>query len=200
MRDGRHFGPALATANLLMLAVYTFVVVVAYAVEGGDVADFLPRSMPAGAAKAAVNLLLAFTSSVSYVITGQPLHRRIHLALSPTTADAHGAGAAARWAAISAATLAGSYAVAVAIPFFGDFQALLGALTGAPIMFGWPAFFYLRGCAAKGVAPLAIDRCVGYVFLCVFLPLFTVLGTASALKDIVHDWGGEKAPFECDAS
>ena len=84
MRDARRFGAAVAAANTLMFAVYTFVTVAAYAVDGRHVADFLPSSMPAGPAKSTVSILLAFTSAVSYVITGQPLHRRIHLAISPS--------------------------------------------------------------------------------------------------------------------
>ena len=40
--------------------------------------------------------------------------------------------------------LAFAFLVANAIPFFDDFQNLLGSLTGAPILFGWPAFFYVR--------------------------------------------------------
>ena len=39
--------------------------------------------------------------------------------------------------------LAFGFVVANAIPFFEDFQNLLGSLTGAPILFGWHAFFYL---------------------------------------------------------
>ena len=67
-------------------------------------------------------------------------------------------------------------------------------------MFGWPALFYLRGCALKKASPARTDRCVCYLYLYLFLPLFTLLGTASAMRDIVHDWREESSPLECDAS
>ena len=40
--------------------------------------------------------------------------------------------------------LAFSVVVAVAVPFFSDMQQLLGALIGAPVVFGLPSFFYLQ--------------------------------------------------------
>ena len=39
-------------------------------------------------------------------------------------------------------------------------------------MFGWPALFYLRGCALKKASPARTDRCVCYLYLYLFLPLF----------------------------
>jgi len=55
-----------------------------------------------------------------------------------------------RWFGVSLACLMFSILVANGIPFFSELQALLGSLTGAPILFGWPAFFYLRSCHMRG--------------------------------------------------
>jgi vesicular inhibitory amino acid transporter len=88
--------------------------------------------------------------------------------------------------------------VANAIPFFSDFQSLLGALTGAPIVFGWPALFYLRGCHLNGKRVSLLDRLCCGVFLCVFLPMFTSLGTINAIHSIVTDWSNLGLPFACN--
>jgi len=81
--------------------------------------------------------------------------------------------------------------------FFADFQDLLGNLFGAATVFGWPAFFYLRG---RGLRRLPISRfdklmCGTYLLLC--MPLFTGLGTVNSILKIVDDWGTLGKPFEC---
>ena len=77
----------------------------------------------------------------------------------------------------------------------------LGALTGAPILFGYPALFYLRGAARRGVRVALGDRVACAVFLAVCLPLFTVLGTADAVREIASGWGEDPAgPFACAAN
>ena len=84
------------------------------------------------------------------------------------------------------------------IPFFGAFQNLLGALTGAPIVFGWPALFYLRGCGLNGVSASRADLLACGLYLCLFLPVFTGLGTANALQDLVEDWNATNGGvFRC---
>ena len=42
------------------------------------------------------------------------------------------------------------FVVSNAIPFFSDVQNLIGSLLGAPIVFGWPAAFFVRGCWLHG--------------------------------------------------
>ena len=154
--------------------------------------------MPPGPLRTAAGLLLAFHTAVSYLVTAQPLHRAYHRLLAPSTADAPSAAAAARWLALSAAQLAAGFVVATALPFFAPFQSLLGALTGAPILFGYPALFYLRGAARRGVRVALGDRVACAVFLAVCLPLFTVLGAVSAARDVARDWGELGGPFSCE--
>ena len=86
---------------------------------------------------------------------------------------------------------------AASCPFFADFQNLLGSVTGAPIVFGFPALFYLRACQLHGKRVSRVDAVGCAVFLGVFLPMFTVLGTVTALRDIAEDWADNGAPFEC---
>lgn len=149
------------------------------------------------------------------------MHRAYHSTICATTVDKSGAQAALHWFVVSGAQLMGSLLLANAIPFFSDIQNLLvclalllrrhakegmadseaprlqGTLTGAPIVFGWPAFFYLRGAYLKGLPVRWSDKLICGIYLCIFLPIFTILGTINAVKDIVVDVESTKAPFQC---
>ena len=89
------------------------------------------------------------------------------------------------------------FVVSNAIPFFADVQNLIGSLLGAPIVFGWPAAFFVRGCWLHGKRMTWADKVGCAVFLGVFLPMFTVLGTINAVQDIINDWAILGQPFEC---
>ncbi len=202
MQEPRSFPRALYVANGLMGLVYTASVAVGYGVCGSSVARFLPDSLPAGPAKTALSALLTFHVGVAYLITGQPLHRNYHRSLFPATADESGPLAATHWLLLTLGQLAFGFFVANAIPFFADFQNLLGTLTGAPIVFGWPALFYLRGHQLlddpkERESLSCTDGILCALFLLVFLPLFTVLGTLNACRDIMHDWNELGRPFAC---
>ena len=67
----------------------------------------------------------------------------------------------------------------------------------APIVFGWPAFFYLRSSKVHGRRVGLTDRVICGLFLAVFLPLFTVLGTIDAVRSIVDDLSSSGGPFQC---
>ena len=91
-----------------------------------------------------------------------------------------------------------AFLVANVIPFFADVQDLLGNILGAPTVFGWPAFFFLRGSALRGRPVATVDRVVCTFFLLVLLPAFTLLGTANAVLVLVEDLkGATLAPFQC---
>mmetsp|Transcript_4439 Transcript_4439/g.9707 ORF Transcript_4439/g.9707 Transcript_4439/m.9707 type:complete len:125 (+) Transcript_4439:304-678(+) len=107
------------------------------------------------------------------------------------------AASPSRRSVITIASLALSYVIANAVPFFSDVQGLLGALTGAPIVFGWPALFFLTACHKNNVAVPRVDRLCCCVSLFLFFPLFTVLGVVNALKDIDLDWTHNGGPFSC---
>lgn len=197
MRDSRQFSFSLTVANSVMMVVYTFISAIAYATHGTDIKGFLPASMREGPPKVAVNVMVAFIAIVSYLVTGQPLHRLIHFSLSPQTVDTPSAAAAGWWLVITSVLLLFSFVVANAIPFFEDLQALLGALTGAPIVFAFPALFYLRGCHLKRVRVAPFDKAACYAYAGVFFPLFTILGVVNALELIARHSGSHGAPFSC---
>ena len=110
-------------------------------------------------------------------------NREVHRLLFPRTADGAGAATAAHWLLLTVGQLLFGYVVANAVPFFADFQAFLGALMGAPFVFGFPALFCLRASALRGQRVPLGDHVACAVFLAVCLPLFTVLGAVSAARD-----------------
>ena len=112
-----------------MIAVYTVAVVVGYGARGDAVQGFLPNSMPPGPLRTCVSVLLAFHVAVAYIITGQPLHRTLHLHFSPATADGDGVAAALHWLCVTVSILAFGFVVANAIPFFAAFQVNRPALS-----------------------------------------------------------------------
>lgn len=196
MRQPRHFPRAVVCANSALVGVYALTSIVGYGAMGDGVAPFLPSSMPPGVLRRATGLLLAFHVGVGCMIIAQPLHRALHLACFPRSAGG-GDGAAAHWALLSCCSLLLAIVVANAVPFFADFQNLIGSLLGAPILFGGPAALYLRACTLhrRPVPPVEAAVCYAYVLL--LTPLFSLLGTANAVLDIVAHWEQMAEPFAC---
>jgi len=153
------------------------------------VPGFLPDVMPPGFGRALVGVLLAFHIGVAYLITAQPLHRFLHSVLFPRSVDSTTSSARVHWALISVGYLLVGFVLTNVVPFFADVQALIGSLTGAPIVYGWPAFFYVRACRLH-FAPLTLRSvdgalCAWYLLVCT--PVLTVLGTVGSLRDIAED-------------
>ena len=122
MKRPSEFPYALLVANGIMVAAYIGICIVGYGFHGEGVAGFLPDTLPEGAPRSVVGLLLCYHTMVSYLLTGQPLYRCVHLALFPATADATGCKAALQWAGITLSFLIFAFVVANAVPFFADFQ------------------------------------------------------------------------------
>ena len=92
--------------------------------------------------------------------------------------------------------LAGALVLASAVPFFAEFQALLGALTGVPTVCGWPALFLLRGSRRKGARLGTLDRLACSVLIYGLMPLLLVAGSASSIAAIARKWGSaQESPF-----
>ena len=109
-------------------------------------------------------LLLCYHIGVSYLLCFQPLGEKIHSMAFPDTAALPNTRCALRARAVAAAAAAsltalppetrsaakrnhflislgfliGAFVVANLIPFFSDFQNIIGSACGAPIVFGWP--------------------------------------------------------------
>ena len=192
MVDSREFGSiVLPVATFAMIVCYTGTAVAGVCAYGASVSEFLPNSMPEGLPKRLVGVLLAFHTLVSYLVTSQPLHRCLHGVVFPSTVDEYTPRAAFDWLLVTCMQLLVSLVAAICIPFFADLQGLLGSLTGAAFIFGFPAFFFLRASSLANVPASWPDYVVCVLLLVVLTPLFMVVGTYSESIDIVGKWAIE---------
>lgn len=202
MRASTEFPKAVFAANGLMMLCYTTISAIGYGAHGDRITAFLPDALPAGAVRSLVGLLLAYHTLVSYLLTGQPLHRALHQMIWPRTCDEfHTREASLHWALVTLSVLGFAFLVANGIPFFSDFQDLLGNLFGAGTVFGWPAYFFIKGrkLRRQHISPVEWICCGTFLFVC--LPFFTLIGTLNSILQIRLDWSKSEArPFECQAT
>ncbi len=198
MIDGRQFAAACRVAYGLITALYALTTAVAYGLRGDAVASFLPDSLADGPLKRLVGVCLALHILVAYVVTAQPLSAFLYAKFFAAT-PLHPPTRATRlrWLLVTSGYLIWAVLVSNAVPFFGDLQELIGGINGAPIIFGWPAFFYLGAAKQRGRAVSHLDRVLCSLSLFFCLPVFTVLGTASAVVTIIDDVGHLGPPFQC---
>ena len=184
MREEKDAPKAIGMSYGLMTFVYSITTVLAYGMKGRDVQGFLPDAITGGGLTQFVGVLLFFHILTAYLCIGIPFLNVMHAKFS--ACGCFGAihegsvGARVAWFILSFITVATTYLLAAAFPFFDALQVLLGSLAGAPIVFGWPAMFYLLGCRMKGVAVGCFDliMCITYFALTL---LFGILGTLHAV-------------------
>lgn len=185
MEAPAEFPRALGAANNGMVASYLLLAAVTYGVKGDATPSFLLDAIPQPRLRAIASVLLVAHILVTYLLVNQPLCEKIHRRV---VAAAPRLGARVAWAAVTLAVLTSSLAIAAAVPFFAVFQNLLGAMLGAPIVFGGPAWMYARCCAAAGRKLSLGDRLMVPLMLGVLFPLCTALGTWTALAGLVAEW------------
>eukprot|EP00947_MAST-08B_sp_MAST-8B-sp1_P005321 g5321.t1 len=157
MKQPSMFSVSVTTANSLMGTVYLATSVVAYQFRGDAVKSFLPDSVTSQPIRCAVGLLLTYHIVVGYLLTNQPLASALHATLFPSTAGEFTSWRGrCHWFAITGVTLVLAFFLANLIPFFTDFQNIIGSALGAPILFGWPAFFFPRRHSPKCAAGAAV--------------------------------------------
>ena len=122
------------------------------------------------------------------MVTAQPLHRAIHGALVAEPSSESESHDGIYWFFISCGVLLLSIVLAIAVPFFADLQSLLGSIAGAPMMFGFPALFYLKACRTQGLPISWFDSVLCHFFLYLLTPILVVFGTLSSLRSIAHSW------------
>ena len=131
------------------------------------------------------------------MLTVQPLCEQLHRKIWPKTVVDPGWRGQRHWFFLQGVMLVFSFLVANAVPFFADFQNIIGAGLGAPIAFAWPAVFYLLGMRKAGRRVPLIDKlCCGF-FLVVLLPICTGCGVTAAVQALIQDWKTLGKPFDC---
>jgi amino acid permease len=165
-----------------------------------QVPEFLPNAIPSTSTtlRLVVGLLLSYHVTISYILNNQPLSNALHAMISPETLlDYDTYKGRFIWMCITSTLLVFSIGVANSIPFFSTFQSLVGSLMGAPLMFGWPAYFYWKASWRQDGAMKRLDVGLCLIFLFVFLPMCTICGTVSAVQQLLDEWSTSGIPFQC---
>mmetsp|Transcript_9563 Transcript_9563/g.28983 ORF Transcript_9563/g.28983 Transcript_9563/m.28983 type:complete len:451 (-) Transcript_9563:16-1368(-) len=192
----RDFALSIFAAGFGLIALYAGAMFLGYHYRGATVAGFLPDSLADGPAKTLVGLLLFFHVAVTYLVNNQPLSKKIY-EFAYGDLKRSQPRAARRWAAISGTLLVWSYLIANLIPWFSAFQALMGSLLGAPIMFGFPvAFYVLDERQRQHVVGHFPTRAALAVVGGLVLPATLVVGTVAAFVGLAAEWG-EGGMFQC---
>ena len=183
MKNPKEFPKSCNVAYMVMGVIYTIITIVAYGVAGENVARFLPDGISPGVAKTTVGVLVAFHIIVAYVIAIQPFHVWVHSTVFPETLYVSSNKGKIHWLTITVGYIIVAWVLANIIPFFEDLQGLIGALLGAPIVFGWPSLYYLLANRREnGASWLETFRSIGLIntsisllFLCIYTPMFCIL-------------------------
>lgn len=199
MREPSQFWISVSSANLFMMVVYITIVCLCYHYKGDHLSDFLPANVVNPHIRQAVGALVAFNLFSSYLLTNVPLALAWHERLAPETArDFESFRGRLHWFALTGGILTFAFIVANAIPFFGSFQSIIGAALGAPILFGWPPFFFLQASRRYGAPVTNLDWCMCNLFIYVIMPACFAIGLYSALKGLWDEWANNSAPFSCN--
>jgi len=205
MKNPKEFSKSCNVAYIIMGVIYVTIVIVAYGVDGENVTQFLLKGISPGVAKTTAGVLVVFHIVVAYVIAIQPFHVFVHSAIFPETLYVSSNKGRIHWLVITVGYIIIAWVIANIIPFFADLQGLIGALLGAPIVFGWPSLYYLLVNKKKTDGSwLETFRSIGLIntsisllFLCIFTPMFCILGTWGGISDIVNDFATSGHPFHC---
>merc|ERR1719188_1411585 len=95
-------------------------------------------------------ILVGIHVIVAYMITNQPLTYKAHEAVSSSTLHATGLKPQLIHLAITSAFLLMGFVIANLIPFFADMQGIISAFAASPIVFFFPAYFYMRASMNAG--------------------------------------------------
>eukprot|EP00501_MAST-03F_sp_TOSAG23-6_P000287 GSMAST32.ASY1.ANO1.294.1 assembled CDS len=169
---------------------------ITYTSLGGNTTGFLPDSLPhdAHTTRMVVGVLLLYHICVSFIITAIPFVSKIHSRLYPEKSQNR--SICKEWLYITSILIFCCFLVANLIPFFAAFQEIVGALLGAPTMFGWPVLFYLRAASLNHIKISTFDKIMCGIFFFVLMPTCTILGFTAAMRVLISNWSTYGKPFD----
>ena len=197
MKDSKQFPKSIYIGNTIMMIVYLLTCIIAYGYKGNDIDGFLPASLANNFIKTIVGILLCFHIIVSYLLVSQVLCSKLHEKIYPHSYHRNNYKTKKHWFIITISVLIFSYFIANLVPFFSDFQGFIGAALGAPIMFAWPSYFYIKSSKLHGFQLNLKEKIITYLFLYILFPTCTIFGIIIASKNIINDWNTYGKPFDC---
>mmetsp|Transcript_6195 Transcript_6195/g.11006 ORF Transcript_6195/g.11006 Transcript_6195/m.11006 type:complete len:479 (-) Transcript_6195:63-1499(-) len=205
MRQPDHFPRSVVVTTALILAVYLIVSVSCTYVYGTHVEGNILFALPNGPAKRFAAFLLFFHVCISYVLAQQVIGRAIHVRITHhEVIDSGSKLERQQWFCISASLLLLSFFIANGIPFFSSLMGLVGAISTAPLTFGFPA--YMTWSAWNGKRKLRrqdlklskLELPLLLLFI-VFAAFFAIAGSITSVLEMVEKWNTLGYPFECHA-
>ena len=166
---------------------------------GQNVNGFILYSLPENALRTACSLLVGLHIIVAYVITNQPLAYKAHEGISKATLHGTGVKPALVHFGITLTFLITGFILANLIPFFADMQGVISAFAASPIVFFYPAYFYVVACMRAGdwkAVPFWEKGWLGFMIFFVF-PFCFFVGLVSSISGIASSWTGAGTPFGC---
>ena len=198
----RDFPKALLISYPIMTVLYALTMAWGYGYFGAAIAGFLPDSLRAGGVRQAAGVLLTFHVLVSYVFVSNIFTKNLHFLVPfSSTEDYPQAGsvrAQLHWGLLSIVYLGVVYILANVVPFFSALQEVVGALTGSPIIFFFPPFFYLRASHLKSKPVLKIDKILCILSIVLIFPFLFIFCTAASIKELINEFPGPHPPFSSD--
>ena len=199
MKNPKKFPFSLGISQIIMCSTYLFTAMIAYTYGGQNVNGFILYSLPENALRTACSLLVGLHIIVAYVITNQPLAYKAHEGVSKATLHGTGAKPALVHFGITLTFLVTGFILANLIPFFADMQGVISAFAASPIVFFYPAYFYVVACMRAGdwkAVPLWEKGWLGFMIVVVF-PFCFFVGLVSSISGIASSWTGAGSPFSC---
>lgn len=201
MREPQKFPRAMNVGLPVLAGVFLLLSVVTFQRCGDSTPHYILDALEYDWTRTFANILMFAHLIVSYTISQQVLARAISIFALP---EALGTTSKSRlmWFALTSFQMVVGFTLANLIPLFGDFVSLMGSLLSTQMTFSFPTALYLG--ARRRFGPLvpagAPDTMMFVISILVLLisAFFTVIGTISAMKNILADAAsGAGSPFGC---
>ncbi|KAI8054431.1 transmembrane amino acid transporter protein-domain-containing protein [Syncephalis plumigaleata] len=187
MRHPKSWSRVLGAAILTTCLIYFVICVPGYLAYGHETKSPIFDNLPKGAATTSAIILITIHVLLAAPILITSFSLDVENRFSVNVARLGRVKEFIYRAAIRTTTVCLLTVVAMVVPYFGDFMALLGALANCMIVFVLPIFCYLRLFGWWSVRKITLAWC----FLIVAIGLFAcVLGAIDAIKALHKDFNG----------
>lgn len=189
MKDPKSWNKVLLAANFLITSMYILTGVPCYLVYGNTVQSPVYASIPAGAPQNIAMVVITVHVLLAIPIYLFSFTMEIEQMLGITAAGSRLTKPA--WLTIRTVLrvceLCFCAAIAIIIPYFGDFMALLGALASGFLLLVFPCLFYVK---LYGLRRIGWVNLVACIMICVIGVLCAAIGTVDAITALVKDFQG----------
>ena len=143
-------------------------------------------------------MLVGIHIVVAFMIISQPLLYKAHEAVSPNTLHSNSLRAKLVHLSLTVFFVASPFVVANLIPFFDQFQGIIAAFAASPIVFFFPAYFYMKSAQKAGdwLKVHVLEKAWIWIMMCVLFPFCFLVGLAAAFYGIINNYMGGQ-PFTC---